>query len=479
MKLVHQINLAFGAALVLVLGITALLIHYVLLDHFIGSQKADMRSMGTAITAQLVSAQPGESIPIPGLPVDKTTAGQGDAIEVHGSGISTPMPVFTPTLTETKSAPMAAGVEAIVTDAQGNVLSEWPSSLESVHATLPATTVAKAGSLSMQSLWDGTDGRYLVEVNQIPQGTLTLLSPISKIKEIEFALLKQLLLIVGLSFVLMLMLSYFVTKKLIKPLMKLREELTKIKSRQFAQVSLVRAGGEIGSVAKTVYEMAGELNRFNRVQKHFFQNASHELKSPLMSIAGYAEGIRDGIFEGESVRKGLDIIVRESGRLKKIVTEMTLLAKLDSEEDIYKPAPVPLKELLTETAERVNPMLVKHEKSLHLACDAGLIVYADRDKLLQALLNVVANAIRHAGAQIRIEATLAKGQVVMTITDDGEGITEELLPNLFHRFVKGKGGETGLGLAISRAIVERSGGKLSAANGREGGAEFRFAFPQP
>ncbi|MWC29390.1 sensor histidine kinase [Paenibacillus sp. MMS18-CY102] len=478
MKLVHQINLAFGAALLLVLGIAALLIHYVLLDHFIGSQKADMRTMGTAITAQLANAQPGG--PIVGLPGYHITE-QSKAIDIQDSGLTAPMPVFTPTLAETKPAPLAIGVEAIVTDAQGNVLNEWPASLEAVSATLPAVPVtasARADSVSIQHLWDGTDERYLVEVSQIPQGTLTLLSPVSKIKEIELALLKQLMLIVGLSGVLMLLLSYFVTKKLIKPLMKLREELTKIKSRQFAQVSLVRAGGEIGSVAKTVYEMAGELNRFNRVQKQFFQNASHELKSPLMSIAGYAEGIRDGIFEGESVRKGLDIIVRESGRLKKIVTEMTLLAKLDSEEDIYKPAAVSLKELLTETAERVNPMLVKHDKSLHLACDAGLMVYADRDKLLQALLNVVANAIRHAGGQIRIEAMLAKGQVIMTIADDGEGITEELLPNLFHRFVKGKGGETGLGLAISRAIVERSGGNLSAANRREGGAEFRFAFPQ-
>lgn len=78
-----------------------------------------------------------------------------------------------------------------------------------------------------------------------------------------------------------------------------------------------------------------------------------------MSISGYAEGIKDGVFEGENVVKGLDIIMSESSRLKKLVSEMTLLAKLDSEEDIFKPTDICLKDLLTETIERMNPLLMK------------------------------------------------------------------------------------------------------------------------
>ena len=96
-----------------------------------------------------------------------------------------------------------------------------------------------------------------------------------------------------------------------------------MKERQFSEVQRVSASGEIGVVAESVYEMAGELERYNHVQKQFFQNASHELKSPLMSISGYAEGIRDGVFEGEEIRKGLDIIMSESDRMTNIVTEMT------------------------------------------------------------------------------------------------------------------------------------------------------------
>lgn len=259
----------------------------------------------------------------------------------------------------------------------------------------------------------------------------------------------------------------------------MKEELTKVKERQFASVNLVKAGGEIGAVAQTVYEMADELNRFNRAQKEFFQNASHELKSPLMSIAGYTEGIRDGVFEGESVRKGLDIILSESRRLKNIVTEMTLLAKLDSEEDVYKPTTVCLKDLLTETIERVNPMSVKREVTLHCSYEDAqqLKVFADQDKLLQAFINVTTNAIRHANEHIYIHAAIVMGRIELSISDDGSGIEEEVLPYLFHRFLKGKNGDTGLGLAISRAIVERCGGMITAEYREEGGALFKLNFP--
>ncbi len=277
----------------------------------------------------------------------------------------------------------------------------------------------------------------------------------------------------------MFLLSLFITKRLIKPLMELRAELRKVKERRFSEVQLVKSGGELGTVAQTVHEMAGELNRFNQVQKHFFQNASHELKTPLMSISGYAEGIRDGVFEGEQVDKGLNIIMSESTRLKKLVTEMTLLAKLDSEENIFQRSEIRVHELLTEAIERINPLVVQKGLEVELNCrdEEQLVLYADRDKLLQALLNVAANATRYAVRKITIGVSLQRGQIEITVADDGPGISESLLPYLFHRFVKGKDGESGLGLAISRAIVERCGGSISAGNREEGGAELRLNFP--
>jgi len=484
MKLVHQINLAFLGVLLLVLTVSAVVIHYVLLDHFLVAEQKQMNSIGATLTASL-------------------TAYQQESADT-GPLLTTQVKAALPAI----SLNAASGVSAIVADPSGQIISGiWPTQSRVSLPLTPATGsagVVSAGTwltpadvLPLQSvdlqiseqrqaeltnIWEGKDSRFLVAKSAIPQGTLTLLSPISRIKGIELDLLKRLLVVICLGGILMFLLSLLITRKLIKPLVALKEELKKVKSRRYAEVNRITAGGEIGAVAETVHELAAELERFSRVQKQFFQNASHELKTPLMSISGYAEGIRDGVFEGEQVPKGLEIIMSESNRLKKLVSEMTLLAKLDSEADSFHPAPVLVDSILTEAVERLNPMMVKRNLTLSLKygthTDSGkLLLHADRDKLLQALLNVVANAARHAVRHIEIHVGRKLDMVEIAVSDDGAGFSAELLPYLFHRFVKGSDGDTGLGLAISRAIVERSGGSVNAANSVAGGAVVSFRFP--
>jgi signal transduction histidine kinase len=372
-------------------------------------------------------------------------------------------------------------VKAILTDKDGNVVtaSLWEESVAPLAPAVAASSSTLVPSVNLEKIWNGTDTAYVSRVEALPTGTLTLLTPVSRIKVIEQELLRRLLIIFAAGGVVMAALSLLFTRKLIRPLMLLKDELEKVKERRFAQVRLVRGGGEIGAVAQAVYEMAGELNRFIRVQKEFFQNASHELKTPLMSISGYAEGIRDGLFEGKQVERGLDIIVNECVRVKKLVMEMTLLAKLDSAEDLFRVMPVPLVELVRETVERINPMLAAKGLSVRVVLpDEGApIIRADRDKLLQALLNVASNGVRYARTGIVIRVAVVQGEASLSVSDDGCGFPEELLPMLFHRFVKGKDGESGLGLAISRAIVEGCGGAITAGNRPEGGAVISMTLP--
>ncbi|QJD82511.1 sensor histidine kinase [Cohnella herbarum] len=465
MKLAHQINLAFGVLIALVIAVTAIINHYVLLDHFVGVQKQEMQAIGAQMTASLKSVDLEKS--------EQTTIATFQDIQ----------PV------------VANNVEAILTDKQGNVVYGNVPTKAATLTRIPISklTVSQNNAVQIDSdqtigareLIEGKDSRYVVSATAIPQGTLTLYSPMSKINAIEQALLGRLLIVLCVSGAIVYIMSLLITNKLIKPLMKLRGELKKVESRQFSEVRLVKAGGEIGAVAQTVYDLAGELDRYNQAQKQFFQNASHELKTPLMSIAGYAEGIRDGVFEGEGATKGLNVILSESGRLKNIVTEMTLLAKLDSEEDIFQLSEVDVRDLLTETRERVNPLLLK--KGLEMQIQYGgkqkeenqspMNIWADRDKISQALLNVVSNASRYARERIIVDVAIEHDDIRISITDDGAGFSPALLPYLFHRFVKGKDGETGLGLAISRAIVERCRGRIAASNRKEGGAVITMAFP--
>ncbi|WP_438448121.1 sensor histidine kinase [Gorillibacterium sp. sgz5001074] len=447
MKLGHQINLAFGLMLLAVMSVTAVVLHYALLDHLIGVQKADLKIMSQSVSDVLTLK----------------------ASEPAGNGVD-----------RTEVTVSLAGVQAIVADKEGRVvygaMPEGASQLTAAVAAaraLPAQPIAEA-----EPGWNGTKLGYLMDVRPIPEGTLTLMTPMKRIEEMERALFLRLLWIFAAGGVVVYLLSLLLTRKLTKPLMLLKTELEKVKDRRFSDVRRVRAGGEIGAVAQTVHDLAEELHRYSVAQKHFFQNASHELKTPLMSISGYAEGIRDGVFEGEGMHRGLEIIMKESNRLKKLVSEMMLLAKLDSEEDIYKSSKVNLTELLTETAERLNPVLAARGLQMDVPVDQGeLYVDADKDKLLQALLNVASNAARYARSRIRLSAEGHGGRVVLRVADDGDGISGELLPYMFHRFVKGKDGESGLGLAIARAIVERCGGSISAGNRAEGGAELVLELP--
>lgn len=305
---------------------------------------------------------------------------------------------------------------------------------------------------------------------------LILLTPMTDIHEIQQNFITRLLLIFFIGAILAIWLSYYLTNKLVTPLTLLKRQLKKIEKRQFDDVERVKATGEIKEVEQSVFEMANELQRYMSSQQVFFQNASHELKTPLMTIQGYAEGIKDGVFEGEEKDKGIELMVEEVKRLKIIINEMILLAKLDTEKT-YEPVMLSGNDLIDAVIDRFLPLLTENNIEVDKQVKGNIQIYADEEKMLRALSNIVVNAIRHAKSRIRIHAYEHK-QLVIIVEDDGDGIAEDLIPHIFHRFIKGKSGESGLGLAIARAIIEQSDGKIRVDHSPElEGARFIITLP--
>ncbi|MET3291973.1 UNVERIFIED_CONTAM: signal transduction histidine kinase [Brevibacillus sp. OAP136] len=445
MRLSRQLHIAFAVLLVAVIGITSILFYSFLLDKLVAEQRKEMREKGK-LSLQIIAEE--------GDRLDKRELQAINNIALRGSKM-----------------------EIILYRGNGNVLFSTLSEQTAVQWIEMAKDQKKQG----KELFQGKDDKYIVEIiNNRAQAKekLILAMPLHGIKEMQLELAQQVLLILLVGGLLAYLLSLVVTRRLVKPLTLLRLEVNKVKERRFSEVKRIEANGEIGDVAHSVYQMADELERFGRMQKEFFQNASHELKTPLMAIQGYAEGIRDGVFVGERAEQGLDVIVSESIRLKEIVTEMILLAKLESEEDIFHLQPTSLNQIVTKTTARLGPLLMQKGLHIHSAIDGqtDYIITADPDKLLQAMLNIVGNCIRYAKANIFIECVRNGKEIILCIRDDGKGIDETILPQLFHRFVKGKDGETGLGMAISRVIIERCGGKITAENHLEGGAMFTVRF---
>ncbi|WP_245850898.1 hypothetical protein [Paenibacillus herberti] len=269
MKLQHQINLAFGLLLVFVLGFAAILIHFVLMDYLVTTQKQEMRSISTALAAKLEasgsdanaqSPEPSNNKEDQDPPLPRTETGETATI-IEG------LPTDSSQMFDAYS-----GMEVYLVDESGKILREssGASGLPEGVVRLGAPAVETDSNQSRFDLAFGSSNRYLSDVIKVPQGNLALVKPFSQIKEVEQALMGRLLLVLIAGGVVAFLLSLLLTRKLISPLVRLRGELKKVRERRFGEVALVKAGGEIGAVARTVHELAGELDRYNRRAKAIF-----------------------------------------------------------------------------------------------------------------------------------------------------------------------------------------------------------------
>lgn len=259
-------------------------------------------------------------------------------------------------------------------------------------------------------------------------------------------------------------------KSITNPIIKLKNRAKRISKRDFESTENINTKDEIEELGNSLEDMAEELKNYDLSQKRFLQNASHELKTPLTSIGGYAEGLKDGVFD--NTEEALDVIIDESLRLKKIVEQLIFLSKMETTHEFFKITKFNLCDLLEEAVKKVNGSALKKSVSIDLQMEDLIIIYADEEKLLQAIINILSNCIRHATAHININVTKEHKGCRVIINDDGKGFSTEDLAHLFERFYKGKNGSTGLGMSITESIISKVGGNIKVANNEYGGAQF-------
>jgi signal transduction histidine kinase len=221
-----------------------------------------------------------------------------------------------------------------------------------------------------------------------------------------------------------------------------------------------------------------------QVQRDFLANVSHELKTPLTSIQGFAQAIQDGAAgDSASIRKSATIIYDEATRMNRMVGELLDLARIETGQIVMRREAVQLDQLLPNVIERLA--LRAQEGGVALSADitAGLpAIVGDGDRLAQVFSNLIDNALKHtpSGGKVTVAARLISGSsavkrgkplagVEITVADTGAGIPPEDLSRIFERFyqvdksrVKSRTGSLGLGLAIVREIVTAHGGTIHA-----------------
>ena len=209
-------------------------------------------------------------------------------------------------------------------------------------------------------------------------------------------------------------------------------------------------------------------------QQTFFQNASHELKTPLMAIQGYAEGIQAGVMDTGSAA---EVILKESDRMTELVDELLDISKIDMGRQQLALSEMDVRELLYDSIRAVEPAAAA--SGITITPDfpeTPVMVSCDDTRLRRAVTNILSNGVRYACSQLRLTCRADKRHVTIRIQDDGDGIAEEDLPHIFDRFYMGKSGKSGIGLALTKEIIHLHKGTIRAYNG-DSGAVFEITLP--
>ena len=209
-------------------------------------------------------------------------------------------------------------------------------------------------------------------------------------------------------------------------------------------------------------------------QQTFFQNASHELKTPLMAIQGYAEGIQAGVMDTGSAA---EVILAESDRMTELVDELLDISKIDMGRQQLALSEMDVRELLYDSIRAVEPTAAADGITITPDFpETPIMVSCDDTRLRRAVTNILSNGVRYARSQLRLTCRADKRHVTIRIQDDGDGIAEEDLPHIFDRFYMGRSGKSGIGLALTKEIIHLHKGTIRAYNG-DTGAVFEISFP--
>ena len=259
----------------------------------------------------------------------------------------------------------------------------------------------------------------------------------------------------------------------------------------------VKVGGlsETAALGKAFNEMAIELQRragerdeLETMKDEFVLTASHELRSPLTSVQGFAELLmleRDKLAPKQA--ETVEIILDNTRHLVRLLNDLLDLARSDAGRLTIKRTPTETRPLVEDAARTMRSQTESKEQSLRVAIEPDLPpIDVDRDRIRQVLVNLLTNAHEYCpqGAEISLKAERVGAEVQLVVSDDGPGMATDQLEHIFERFTRGDAGltqhvgGTGLGLAISKSLVELHDGTIEVSSAPGRGSTFRVRLPE-
>ncbi len=239
---------------------------------------------------------------------------------------------------------------------------------------------------------------------------------------------------------------------------------------------------EVADLARALNSMVEGLDRSRGLERQFLLSVSHDLRTPLTSIRGYAEAMADGTMEDP--RRAGAIILSESQRLDRLVSDLLNLARLDARRFTLDLAPSDIAVVTTDVVDGFTPTALESGVSLgSMTSNHRLTAIVDVDRWAQVVANLVENGLRYANSSLDVDLTETATGIQLSVRDDGPGIPADDLPHVFERLYASKRrpdvreSGSGLGLAIVRELVQAMGGSVWAESQPGGGASLVVQLP--
>ena len=299
----------------------------------------------------------------------------------------------------------------------------------------------------------------------------------------------------ALGLVISVLLSFLLAKTMVNPLQRLTDGIEEVAQGDFSRKLEVTSSDEIGQLTESFNAMAqqletniAELEKAEQQRKDFVANVSHELRTPLTNIRSYAETLSDGVggLPAEMEQRFLGVILNESDRMAHILQDLLTLSRFDSGRGGLHPTRFPFAAAVDETYQAILMDAQNHSHTVELCLPDRLPeVRADRERIMQVMMNIVSNAIKYTpdGGRIVISAGEDGNKVWMEVDDNGIGIPQGDRDRIFERFYRvdkarsRQSGGTGLGLSIAQEIMAQHEGRLYLVDKDEPGLTIRMELP--
>lgn len=262
----------------------------------------------------------------------------------------------------------------------------------------------------------------------------------------------------------LLCINKYIVRKISKPISDVTDELNLIDGSKDFKIDKTSEIEEVNKLVQKINEMNEKIIYKTKNQNIYFQNISHELKTPLMSISGYALGIKENIFKDKE--EALDIIIKETELMNRLVNNLIDLSKIDN--NTFSSDYININEEVHIITEKFESTIIRANKSLEILAEKKDI-YINLNKILFHMImeNLISNAVKFSCKKIEIEIKKIDKKIIIKVINDGEKIDKKDIEHVFERFYKGKNGSSGLGLSIVKSAVDKLNCKIKVESKKE------------